>query len=182
MHPLAVKVPGNPRPISATVDWNYPALNVSHADDVYIIRDSDDGVIASLSPYTYAQNEQITFNATRRRRIRNLKEWVNVEWALNFHVLQMSEPVYFHMGSKGSEWEEGLRAVDAVWKPFRHYIDSHRSQLPEATIGYSLDLLTRAVKVTPLKRIRPLARTARQRFFRKLRRKIYSSVSHRLSN
>ena len=175
-HPLAIKLRANPHPIELTVDWNYPVLNVSSAQDIHIVRDSSEGVIASMSPHRYSQNEEMRKYATRAKRIRTLKDWVDVDWALNFHVLQMSKPVFLHGGAVGPEYEAAVSSVDAVWGPFRRYILKHRVPVPEAAEGYGLDLLTRAVTPSPLRRARTLLRRTARRSQRKIKRGIYNRL------
>jgi hypothetical protein len=173
MHPLAIKLRANPRPIESTIDWNYPVLNVSRAEDIHIARDSDEGVIASMSSINYFQNEEIRSHATRSKRIRTLKDWVDINWALNFHVLQMSRPVFWHEEAVGPEYEAAISSVDDVWGPFRRYVLAHRVPVPEASEGYGLDLLTRAVTPSPLRRARTLLRTTARRLNGKIRNGIY---------
>lgn len=182
MHPLAVKLPSNPRPVTSTVDWNYPALHVSHRDEIHVVRNSDEGVIASLAEFGYSQNEELTRNGTKWRRIRNLKDWVNIEWSLNFHVLQMSEPVFLHATPLGDpKWKAAQREVDSVWLPFYRYIQRHRLALPEPARGYGMDLLLRAVKVSRTTTVMRLMRLARRRFVRKVKERLYNGISRRLS-
>jgi hypothetical protein len=146
------------------------------------VRDSDEGIIASLSPYSYSQSEEITRNATRRRRIRNLKDWVNIDWALNFHVLQMDEPIYIHAGPiDGLQWKQALRGVDSVWKPFRNYIELRRVRRPSAARGFALDLLSRAVRPSALGELGRLARVARRRVVRRTAHRLYATIARRLS-
>lgn len=182
MHPLVIKLPANPRPATSTVDWNYPALFVSHSDDVHVIRNSDEGAIASLTPYSYSQSEDLTRGGSRGRRIRNLKNWVEINWALNFHVLQMSEPVIIHTGSMSdADRLAAQKAVDAVWKPFYRYVERRSAVVPESAKGYGLDLLTRAVRPNAPYQVMALAARALQRALRKFKRRVYHGVRRRLS-
>lgn len=175
-HPLAIKLRANPPLIDLTIDWNYPVLNVSRAEDIHIVRDSDEGVIASMSPHTYSQNEEIRRHATRGGRIRTLKDWVDIDWALNFHVLQMSRPVFLHGGVVGPEYEAAISSVDRVWVPFSRYIQRRSVPVPEGAEGYALDLLTRAVMPAPLRRARTLFHQLARRLHRKIRRVIYNRL------
>lgn len=183
MHPLAVRLPPRPQPIRSTVDWNYPALHVVSATDIHVVRDSDEGVIASLAPFAYSQSEELTYDGSLRRRIGNLKRWVEIDWALNFHVLQMSEPVVLHAAPiEPAERDRALRQVDAVWRPFRDYIERRRVPVPAAASGHALDLLTRAVRRRPLAILARLIATARRRLVRSIGRRIYQGVQRRLSS
>lgn len=179
MHPLAVVLPRRPKPIRSTVDWNYPALHVSKAADVHVLRDSDEGTIASLTEWSYDQASPIRENARNWRRIRNLKDWVDTEWPINFHLLQMDEPVHLHAGPRDPGTAAGMRAVDAVWRPFRRYVVKHRTPLPPAVRGSTLDLLTPAVRASRLNRIFRLARWARHRKVRSLKLRVYNALARR---
>lgn len=182
MHPLAIKLPAHPRRIDATIDWNYPVLALSNPSELYVLRDSDDGIIASLSPYTYSQSEPIRTSGGRRRRVRNLKDWVNLGWTLNFHLVQMDEPVYLHVGDRqGPEWDRGIAAVDSIWGPFRRYIQRHRVEIPERTRGSGVELLTQAVKPQRAGKVVRLAPVAARRLLRKLWRRAYRGASRRLA-
>lgn len=129
MHPLAIRVSPPAPTILSTIDWNYPLLNVAEASDIHIIRDSDEGFVASTTPLRYAQGQPISRHATRRHRIRNLKEWLNIGWALNFHTLQYSEPVYVHANELDAEWQVGLTELDRICSPFGKYIRARESEL-----------------------------------------------------
>tara|TARA_R110002110_G_scaffold405945_1_gene625406 strand:- start:16481 stop:18319 length:1839 start_codon:yes stop_codon:yes gene_type:complete len=180
MHPLAVKVPAKPMQITATVDWNYPALFVGNVGALHVVSDSDEGVIVSPTPISYTQDEEINYRGTRRRRIRNLKEWVDIEWALNFHIRQSEVPVHFHSGPANPEWEAGLRAVDSVWKPFKRYVESRKIPVPPQAEGFGMHLLGRAVRTRPSRRLRPFFRITRRRAIKKLSSAIYRTAARLL--
>jgi len=176
MHPVALKLPAHPRRIESTIDWGYPVLSLSDRGEVHIVHDSDDGTIASLSPYSYSQNEPITTNGGRRQRVRNLKDWVGTDWPLNFHVTLMEQLVYLHVDDRTSpQWDEGVRQVDAVWKPFRRYVGRHRVEIPHGAQGTGLELLTYAVK---RRRVRKAVRLVPVGT-RLLRRRLWQGAYHR---
>jgi hypothetical protein len=182
MHPLAIKLPARARQIVSTIDWNYPVLNVSSADDIYILRDSDEGLIASMTSYSYSQDERITKNGTPANRIRCLKEWVDLGWTLNFHLLQMSQPVYIHSGPiESQERDRGLAAVDSIWRPFRDYVERNKTPVPNPARGYSLDLLTTAVQINSSKEVMKLAKAARNGLMRESKRRLVLAMKRLVS-
>jgi hypothetical protein len=146
MHPLAVKVAPPVPDIDVTVDWNYPALVSRTANDIDIIRDSDLGFIASPTEINYSQDYPIERGATPRARTRNLIEWVNMKWPLNFHVLQASDFVRIHAGEIGPEWRDAENELDRVCGPYLAYIKERTPVLPENLRGSSLELLSPAVR------------------------------------
>jgi hypothetical protein len=145
MHPLAVKVAPPVPSIDVTVDWNYPALIARNAADIEIIRDSDHGFIASLTEINYSQHYPIEHQARRRDRIRNLIEWVNMKWALNFHMLQASDYVRIHAGDIGPEWRQAEVELDEVCAPYLLHVKENAPVFPETLQGSNLDLLSLAV-------------------------------------
>ncbi|WP_224005475.1 hypothetical protein [Aureimonas sp. SA4125] len=179
MHPLVVVLPTNPKPIRSTVDWNYPALYVSKAADIHIVRDSDHGAIASLTEWHYDQDRPVRRNAARWRRVRNLKDWIDTGWPINFHLLQMDEPVHIHAGPRDPGADAGMRAVDAVWKPFRRYVVKHETFLPPATKGFTLYLLTPAVQASKVGLFFRRIRIVRHRKMSTLKQRVYQSLMNR---
>lgn len=146
MHPLAVKVAPPVPNIDVTVDWNYPALFSRASSDIEIIRDSDHGFIASPTEMSYSQDYPIEQGATRRARTRNLIEWINMKWPLNFHVLQASDFVRIHAGDIGPEWSDAETELDKVCGPYLAYVKERAPVFPEGLRGSSLELLSPAVR------------------------------------
>jgi hypothetical protein len=146
MHPLAVKVAPPVPNIDVTVDWNYPALFSRASSDIEIIRDSDHGFIASPTEMSYSQDYPIEHGATRRARTRNLIEWINMKWPLNFHVLQASDFVRIHAGDIGPEWNDAETELDKVCGPYLAYVKERAPVFPEGLRGSSLELLSPAVR------------------------------------
>lgn len=146
MHPLAVKVAPPVLPIRSTVDWNYPALVSRHADDIEIIRDSDLGLIASPTAMNYSQDYPIEFGATPQKRLRNLIEWLNTGWPLNFHVLQASDFVRIHTGEIGTEWRAAEIELDKICGPFLAYAKKRAWTFPESLQGSNGQLISPAVR------------------------------------
>jgi hypothetical protein len=145
MHPLAVKVAPPVPDIAITVDWNYPALVSRNAEDIEIIRDSDRGFIASPTQLSYSQDYPIEEGASPSARIRNLIEWVNIRWALNFHILQASDFVRIHAADFGPEWKQAEIELDKICGPYLAYVKSRTHILPARLRGSNLDLLSFAV-------------------------------------
>jgi hypothetical protein len=150
MHPLAVKVAPPVPDIKSTVDWNYPALVSRNARDIVIIRDSDHGLIASPTELGYSQDYSIDQGATPQRRTRNLIEWVNSGWPLNFHTLQASDFVRIHAGDIGPEWRDAEIALDEICGPYLEYVRKRALVFPDSLRGSNGELLSPAVRSSEL--------------------------------
>jgi hypothetical protein len=145
MHPLAVKVAPPVADIELTWDWNYPALAARSAKDIDIIRDSDCGFICSPTEMSYSQDYPILQGATRKKRIKNLIEWVSIKWALNFHLLQTSEFVRLHVGELGPEWKAAEQELDRVCGPYLRYVSKRAPSLPKNLRDSDVGLLSRPI-------------------------------------
>jgi len=146
MHPLAVKVAPPVPDISSTVDWNYPALVSRNAGDIEIIRDSDHGLVASPTQLGYSQDYSIDHGATPRARTRNLIEWVNSGWPLNFHTLQASDFVRIHADEIGPEWRDAEAELDEICGPYLDYVRKRALVFPDSLRGSNGELLSPAVR------------------------------------
>lgn len=146
MHPLAVKVAPPVPLIASTVDWNYPALVSRNVHDIEIIRDSDLGLIASPTAMGYSQDYEIEYGATSQKRLRNLIEWLNTGWPLNFHMVQASDFVRIHSGEIGPEWREAEVELDKICGPYLAYAKRRALVFPESLRGSNSQLTSPAVR------------------------------------
>ncbi|GIL00712.1 MAG: hypothetical protein BroJett030_06110 [Alphaproteobacteria bacterium] len=93
MHPIAIRIANRASRITATIDWKFPLNHIKGWSDVAVLDSIASGLIVTLTPMEYTQGEPIRTGAGRRRRLAGLKDWVNIPWALNFHLTQVSHPV-----------------------------------------------------------------------------------------
>lgn len=93
MHPLAVRI-ATPLPrIAQTIDWNYGAMQITGWQDVAVLDTIEDGLTVSTAPLAYDQGEPLRRGASARHHLRNLRSWLQIPWALEFHLAQMTHPV-----------------------------------------------------------------------------------------
>jgi hypothetical protein len=129
-----------------TWDWNYPALAARNLQDIEIIRDSDRGFICSPTEMSYSQDYPILRGATHKKRIRNLIEWVNINWPLNLHLLQASDFVRLHAEEIGPEWKAAEQELDQVCGPYLCYVRKREPTLPGNLKDSEIALLSRPIK------------------------------------
>jgi SAM-dependent methyltransferase len=93
MHPIAMRI-GNTLPrIAQTIDWNFGVMQIESWDDVGVLDSIADGLTVSTTPLAYDQGEHLHRGAEARHHLRNLKSWVDIPWALEFHLAQITHPV-----------------------------------------------------------------------------------------
>ncbi len=128
MHPLAIRLEPPFAMIRSTIDWDFPVGQVLDVDDIFIIRDSDLGFVVSATPRGYSQEYPLGYVATTQQRIDNLIRWLNIGWALNYHILQFSQPVYVHAADLDETWADMVAELDRVCGPFSRYIEAHQTR------------------------------------------------------
>lgn len=93
MHPLAIRITTTLPRIAQTIDWNYGAMQITGWRDVAVLDTIEDGLTVSTTPLSYNQGERLRRGADARLHRRNLCNWLQVPWALEFHLAQMAHPV-----------------------------------------------------------------------------------------
>lgn len=128
MHPLAIHLEPPFAMIRSTIDWGFPVGQVLDIDEIFIIHDSDLGFVASTTPRGYSQQYPLGSAATVQQRVDNLIRWLNIGWALNFHILQFSQPVHVHASNVDETWADATAELDRVCGPFSRYIEAHQTR------------------------------------------------------
>jgi hypothetical protein len=93
MHPLAIRITTTLPRIVQTIDWNYGAMQITGWRDVAVLDTIEDGLTVSTTPFSYDQGERFCRGAGARQHRRNLCDWLQIPWALEFHLAQMAHPV-----------------------------------------------------------------------------------------
>jgi hypothetical protein len=133
MHPLAIRIANPLVKIRHTVDWNYGALQIAGWSDVAVLDSIEDGLTVSTTPLSYQQGEPYGRGSAPARHVSNLKDWVNVRWALEYHLAQVTHPVRLLSDPAAPEAEvaAGEAKVATVIGQFLDYVNSRR-KLPRA--------------------------------------------------
>ncbi len=128
MHPIAVRIANPHQRILQTIDWNYALSHIQSWNDVGVMDSIDDGLTVSLTPLNYSQNEKYSRGRGDSARLANLKEWVNIPWALDFHLAQICHPVRLLMTNETGS-DEVVQAEDrisAITDRFVNYVNSRK--------------------------------------------------------
>lgn len=130
MHPLAIRISNLTQPITATIDFAYPLLHMRDWNDVAVLDSIEDGLTVSLTPFNYDQGEPIQKRRYLRSYAENLKAWVSIPWALDFHMAQISHPVRLttSQDANGAEIASAEQDVERVVNDFLGYVNSRKLQ------------------------------------------------------
>lgn len=93
MHPIAMRITNTLPRIGQTIDWNFGVMQVEGWSDVGVLDSITDGLTVSTTPLGYDQDEKLQRGASARHHLRNLCNWVDIPWALEFHLAQITHPV-----------------------------------------------------------------------------------------
>jgi hypothetical protein len=133
MHPLAMRIGNTLQPIASTIDWNYGAVQVTCWADVAVLDSIEDGLTVSTTPLTYDQDQKLRHGASSWSHLTNLKNWVNIPWALEFHLAQVTHPIRLLSDPAVPEQTvaEAEARIESVIGRFVAYVNSHR-RLPRS--------------------------------------------------
>ena len=128
MHPIAIKIANTVQPIVATIDFNYPLFHIRSWSDVAVLDSIEDGLTVSLTPSDYNQGEKFQIGNSRRAQLSNLKTWVTIPWALDYHMATLSHPVRLVTSTpaQGGEIETAEREIDWIVKSFLSYVNARK--------------------------------------------------------
>jgi hypothetical protein len=179
MHPIAIRIANPYQPILQTIDWDYPLYHIRGWEDVGILDSIEDGLTVSLTPFNYSQDEQYVRGGSLHARLGNLIAWVNIPWALDFHMAQISHPVRL-LASKAPDNAAVVIAeeqVAAIVDRFAEYVRSRKFvSIADFSTLPAVELFRPAVDLRQHFRSWP-------RYFRKAKgvsRKIKRKISSRL--
>jgi hypothetical protein len=172
MHPIAIRIANPNRGILETIDWCFPLHHIKSWDDVGVLDSIEDGLAVSLTPFNYSQGELYLRGGTPDARLRNLKAWVNLRWALNFHMAQISHPVRLLTTETPSE--ATIRAaelrVEGIVEPFIKYVRGRKfASVKDFRKLSAVELLQPAVDMQQRSLLLP-----------RLRRKLWATVKSHL--
>ena len=126
MHPLALRI-GNPLPVvRETIDRNFGLLHVMGWRDVVVLDTLADGLTVSTSPLRYDQGQACRRGGRPRHHLANLKAWINIPWALEFHLAQMTHPVRLLLPAPPADVAAAEAKVAGVLDGFMAYANSRR--------------------------------------------------------
>jgi hypothetical protein len=127
MHPIAVRIANPNQRILQTIDWNYALYHIRSWADVAVMDNIEDGLTVSLTPMNYSQGEHYRKGASRYAQLRNLKTWVNIPWALDFHMAQISHPVRLLTSDlETAQIADAEQKVSALVNKFSGYVNSRK--------------------------------------------------------
>jgi hypothetical protein len=128
MHPIAIRVANPMQQIVATIDYNYPLFHLRSWSDVAVLDRIDDGLVVSLTPFSYNQGEDFARGNSAAAHVKNLKAWATNPWPLNFHIAQVNHPVRLVIDEARSSAEvaAGEKAVARISDRFVSYVASRK--------------------------------------------------------
>jgi len=128
MHPIAIRIANPHQAIQLTIDWDFPLYHIKGWEDVGVLDSIEDGLTVSLTPFNYSQGESFVRGGGRRARLRNLKAWVNIPWALDYHMAQIRHPVRLlaRDAPNNAAVTTAESQVAAIVDPFLEYVLSRK--------------------------------------------------------
>jgi hypothetical protein len=146
MHPLALRIANPLHTIRKTIDWNYGLLHLIGWQDVAVLDSLDQGLTISTTPLHFDQGRSYRRGSRPRHHLTNLKTWINMPWALEFHLAQVTHPVRLLMPGSVPELAASEAKVTWVISRFMAHVNSRR-HVPRSTFHdlSTTDLLRDAI-------------------------------------
>lgn len=126
MHPLALRIANPLPPVRETIDRSFGLLHVMGWRDVAVLDSLADGMAVSTTPLRYDQGQACRRGGKPRHQLANLKAWISIPWALEFHLAQMTHPVRLLLPAPPADVAAAEAKVAGVMDRFIAYVNRRR--------------------------------------------------------